>query len=95
MLGQSPLLDEMMEKLQSKINRELKFHQDLMKLRGALDMTLAQVCPSFFPPSRLLLLIPLLLLLLLLSLVIFHRFAELMLETIDRIELITGCVESG
>jgi hypothetical protein len=44
MLGQSPLLDEMMEKLQSKINRELKFHQDLMKLRGALDMTLAQVC---------------------------------------------------
>jgi hypothetical protein len=24
MLGQSPLLDEMMEKLQSKINRELK-----------------------------------------------------------------------
>jgi len=44
MLGQSPLLDEMMEKLQSRINRELKFHQDLMKLRGALDMTLAQVC---------------------------------------------------
>jgi hypothetical protein len=48
-LGQSPLLDEMMEKLQSRINRELKFHQDLMKLRGALDMTLAQVCFfSFF-----------------------------------------------
>lgn len=42
-LGQSPLLDEMMEKLQSRINRELKFHEDLMMLRGALDMTLAQV----------------------------------------------------
>jgi hypothetical protein len=49
MLGQSPLLDEMMEKLQSKINRELKFHQDLMKLRGALDMTLAQVCLFVLP----------------------------------------------
>ena len=42
-LGQSPLLDEMMEKLQSRIDRELRFQQDLMKLRGALDMTLAQV----------------------------------------------------
>ena len=39
----------MMEKLQSRINRELKFHQELMMLRGALDMTLAQVCCiSFF-----------------------------------------------
>lgn len=33
----------MMEKLQSRIDRELRFQQDLMKLRGALDMTLAQV----------------------------------------------------
>jgi hypothetical protein len=32
-----------MEKLQSRIDRELRFQQDLMKLRGALDMTLAQV----------------------------------------------------
>lgn len=44
-LGQSPLLDEMMGKLQSRIDRELKFQRDLMKLRGALDMTLAQVRP--------------------------------------------------
>jgi U3 small nucleolar RNA-associated protein 15 len=46
-LGQSPLLDEMMEKLQSRIDRELRFQQDLMKLRGALYMTFAQV-GSFF-----------------------------------------------
>lgn len=33
----------MMGKLQSRIDRELRFQRDLMKLRGALDMTLAQV----------------------------------------------------
>ena len=89
-------MDEMMEKLQSKINRELKFHQDLMKLRGALDMTLAQVCPSSSTPSLfLLLLLLLLILLLLLPLVFIHRFAGSILEMHDRIELIIGCTESG
>ena len=100
MLGQSPLLDEMMEKLQSRINRELRFHQDLMKLRGALDMTLAQVCPfflfSFFTfsshfSSSSFLPRPLHRLL--------HRFLLFgvcppPVEN-ERIELMTGCVKSG
>ncbi|WRT70599.1 uncharacterized protein IL334_007597 [Kwoniella shivajii] len=45
-LGQSPILDEMMAKLQSRIERELSFQRELMKLRGALDMTLAQAAMS-------------------------------------------------
>jgi U3 small nucleolar RNA-associated protein 15 len=43
-LGQSPVIDEMLGKMQNRIERELGFERDLMKLRGALDMTLAQVC---------------------------------------------------
>jgi len=88
MLGQSPLLDEMMEKLQSRINRELKFHQDLMKLRGALDMTLAQVCPfspSLLPPR--LQLVP--------FLVTEISFAPPTVGDIEWIELMIGCFESG
>ncbi|KAK8850439.1 hypothetical protein IAR55_004357 [Kwoniella newhampshirensis] len=45
-LGQSPTLDEMMGKLQNRIERELGFQRELMKLRGALDMTLAQAAMS-------------------------------------------------
>jgi hypothetical protein len=86
MLGQSPLLDEMMEKLQSKINRELKFHQDLMKLRGALDMTLAQVCLSIFLPLFLLFHFPLILL---------CSFVCPPPVENERIELMIGCFESG
>ncbi|WVQ85835.1 hypothetical protein IAT38_008003 [Cryptococcus sp. DSM 104549] len=41
-LGQSPLLDEMLGKIQTRVERELGFQRELMKLRGALDMTLAQ-----------------------------------------------------
>ncbi|EIW69973.1 hypothetical protein TREMEDRAFT_43605 [Tremella mesenterica DSM 1558] len=42
MLGQSPVLDETMAKLNQRIGMELKFQHELMRLRGALDMTLAQ-----------------------------------------------------
>lgn len=41
-LGQSPLVDEMLGKLHLRIERELDFEKELMKLKGALDMTLAQ-----------------------------------------------------
>ena len=86
MLGQSPLLDEMMEKLQSRINRELKFHQDLMKLRGALDMTLAQVCrflDFFFLPID-----PL-------SFFTTESVYAPTLRHVEWAELIIGCFESG
>lgn len=42
-LGQSPLIDEMLGRIQTRVERELGFQKELMKLRGALDMTLAQV----------------------------------------------------
>lgn len=45
-LGRSTLIDEMIGKLQSRIERELGFQRELMKLRGALDMTLAQAAMS-------------------------------------------------
>ncbi|RSH85203.1 hypothetical protein EHS25_005010 [Saitozyma podzolica] len=45
-LGQSPVIDEMLGKMQNRIERELGFERDLMKLRGALDMTLAQAAMS-------------------------------------------------
>jgi U3 small nucleolar RNA-associated protein 15 len=45
-LGQTPLIDEMIGKMQSRIERELSFQRELMKLRGALDMTLAQAAMS-------------------------------------------------
>ncbi|WVQ95554.1 hypothetical protein IAU59_002651 [Kwoniella sp. CBS 9459] len=45
-LGQSPVLDEMMARIQTRIERELSFQRELMKLRGALDMTLAQAAMS-------------------------------------------------
>ena len=43
MLSHMPLVEEQMSKIQNRISRELRFQTDLMKLRGALDMTLAQV----------------------------------------------------
>lgn len=42
-LGQSPVIDEMLGRIQTRVERELGFQKELMKLRGALDMTLAQV----------------------------------------------------
>lgn len=45
-LGHSPLVDEMVAKLQTRVERELAFQQELVKLRGALDMTLAQAAMS-------------------------------------------------
>jgi U3 small nucleolar RNA-associated protein 15 len=41
-LGRSPLIDEMLGRIQRRIERELGFQKELMRLRGALDMTLAQ-----------------------------------------------------
>lgn len=41
-LGQSPILDEMLGKIQIRVERELSFQRELMKLRGALDITLSQ-----------------------------------------------------
>jgi hypothetical protein len=41
------VIDEMLDKMQNRIERELGFERDLMKLRGALDMTLAQVCGRY------------------------------------------------
>ncbi|WWC92202.1 uncharacterized protein L201_007156 [Kwoniella dendrophila CBS 6074] len=45
-LGQSPILDELLSKLQSRIERELSFQKELMKLKGGLDMTLSQAAMS-------------------------------------------------
>ncbi|WWC72509.1 uncharacterized protein I206_106471 [Kwoniella pini CBS 10737] len=45
-LGQSPILDEMLSKLQGRIERELSFQRELMKLKGGLDMTLSQAAMS-------------------------------------------------
>lgn len=42
LLGQSPGLDDLLGKIQTRIERELGFERELIKLRGALDMTLAQ-----------------------------------------------------
>lgn len=51
-LGQSPLLDEMLSKLQNRIDGELRFQREVMKLRGALDMTLAQAAMSQLSEGR-------------------------------------------
>ena len=45
-LGQSPTIDEMLGRIQTRIERELGFKKELMRLRGALDMTLAQAAMS-------------------------------------------------
>ena len=42
-LGQSPLIDELLGRIQTRVERELGFQKELMKLRGEFDMTLAQV----------------------------------------------------
>lgn len=47
-LGQAPLIDPIVAKLQKKIEAELKFQQELIKLGGALEMTLAQVRFSLY-----------------------------------------------
>lgn len=45
-LGHSPLVDELLAKLNGRVERELAFQRELFKLRGALDMTLAQAAMS-------------------------------------------------
>ncbi|WOO82519.1 U3 small nucleolar RNA-associated protein 15 [Vanrija pseudolonga] len=45
-LGHSPLVDELLAKMHTSVERELGFQRELVKLRGALDMTLAQAAMS-------------------------------------------------
>ncbi|BEJ15544.1 hypothetical protein CspHIS471_0501490 [Cutaneotrichosporon sp. HIS471] len=45
-LGHSPLVDDLVAKLATRVERELAFQRELVKLRGALDMTLAQAALS-------------------------------------------------
>jgi U3 small nucleolar RNA-associated protein 15 len=40
-LGQSPLIDALLLRLQKKVAAELRFQQELAKTRGALDMIMA------------------------------------------------------
>ena len=40
-LGQSPLIDTLFLRLRKKVAMELRFQQDLVKVKGALDMLLA------------------------------------------------------
>jgi U3 small nucleolar RNA-associated protein 15 len=43
-LGQSPLIDDIISKMQKKVHFELQFQKQLLGLNGALEMVLAQVC---------------------------------------------------
>lgn len=45
-LGQSPLIDDIISKMQKKVHFELQFQKQLLGLNGALEMVLAQVCCS-------------------------------------------------
>lgn len=49
-LGQSPLIEDIIKKMRSRVAQELRFQEQLVGLSGALDMVLAQVrCfASFF-----------------------------------------------
>jgi U3 small nucleolar RNA-associated protein 15 len=40
-LGQSPIIDALVLRLQKKLTAELKFQKEVVKLKGALDMMLA------------------------------------------------------
>jgi U3 small nucleolar RNA-associated protein 15 len=40
-LGQSPLIDALLLRLQKKVAAELRFQHELAKTRGALDMLMA------------------------------------------------------
>ena len=40
-LGQSPIIDILFMRLQTKLTAELKFQKEVVKLRGAVDMMLA------------------------------------------------------
>lgn len=42
-LGQSPLIDDIISKMQKKVHFELQFQKQLLGLNGALEMVLAQV----------------------------------------------------
>lgn len=40
-LGQSPLIDALFVRLRKKIEEELRFQKELVKVKGALDMIFA------------------------------------------------------
>lgn len=42
-LGQSPLIEDILRKMRSRVSQELRFQEQLTSLNGALDMVLAQV----------------------------------------------------
>jgi hypothetical protein len=46
-IGQSDVIDELLLKLQAKLEREIQYQKELVQLTGALDV----VSPSSSPPS--------------------------------------------
>lgn len=40
-LGQSPLIDALFVRLRKKVEQELRFERELVKVKGALDMLFA------------------------------------------------------
>jgi U3 small nucleolar RNA-associated protein 15 len=40
-IGQSPLVDTLFQRLHTKLKGELKFQKELVRLRGAVDMVMA------------------------------------------------------
>ena len=40
-IGQSPLIDAIISRLRKKVEAELKFQKELIKVRGALEMLFA------------------------------------------------------
>lgn len=51
-LGQSPIVDDLFERLRRRVADELRFENELLLLKGALDMVVAQVCGPYVPESR-------------------------------------------
>ena len=40
-IGQSPLIDTLFQRLDAKLKAELKFQKELVRLRGAVEMVMA------------------------------------------------------
>lgn len=50
-LGQSPLIDTLFLRLRKKVDAELKFQQELVKARGALEMLFASAALTSVQPQ--------------------------------------------